>query len=208
MKNLIEVRKKHTLFCIAPGPLYLIALFGKEQAWSAAIVRLARRLSAKTTANLCALSSRSGADTGARGVRTAVAKDVHGLLVAACQAMTKRSAKEQAYWPMHCNRNVAHHAGWLPVMQRMGILAKTTKRDKSRLVFGNPDMAYKILPFSEQKHVQALTKLSEMQQALLATRPPCTLDEWVRCWESFKTAAGDRREREIPTASYGHSAPQ
>ena len=208
IKNLIEVRKKHTLFCIAPGPLYLIALLGKEQAWTTAIVRLARELPAKTTANLFALSSRSSADAGARGVRAAVAKDVHGLLVAACQAMTKRSAQEQVYWPKHCNRNVNHHAGWLPVMQRMGILAKTTKRDKSRLVFGNPDIAYNILPFSEQKHVKALIKLSEMQQALLATRLPRTLDEWVRGCESFKTTAGERRERDIPTASFGHSAPQ
>ena len=55
--------------------------------------------------------------------------------------MTKRSAKEQTYWVNHLNRNVAHHAGWLLFMQQMGILAKTTMPDKSRLVFGNPDMA-------------------------------------------------------------------
>ena len=43
MKDLIEVRKKEPLFCIAPGPLYMIAVIGKEHAWRAAIVRLARR---------------------------------------------------------------------------------------------------------------------------------------------------------------------
>ena len=198
LKDLIEVRRKHPLFCIAPGPLYLIAVVGKEQAWRAAIVRLARQLPASTRSNLSALSNRIGPDAADRdrGVRTAVALRLHRLLVVACQAMTKRSAKEQAYWVNHVNRNVAHHAGWLPFMQRMGILAKTTMQDKSRLVFGNPDMAYKILPFSERKHVRVLTKLSEMQQALLATRPLCTLDDWAAGCESFKTTAGERRERD------------
>ena len=132
-------------------------------------------------------------DAGARDVRTAVAKDVHRLLVSACQAMTKRTAKEQAYWVNHVNRNATHHAGWLPVMQRMGILAKTTQRDKSRLVFGDPCKAYKTLPFSE-KHVDAFTKLSEWQQAVLAIGPPRTLDDWVVGCESFKRTAGERRE--------------
>ena len=87
--------------------------------------------------------------------------------------MTERSDEEKAYWVRHVNRNVAHHAGWLPLMQRMGILSKTTTKDKNRLVFGDPDMAYKTMPFSE-KHVKDLTILSTMQQVLLAT-PPRTL---------------------------------
>ena len=189
IKALIEARKKHTLFCIAPGPLYIIALLGKDPAWTAAIVQFAHELPIKTTANLFALSDRSDADAEARGVRTVVAKDVHGLLAAACRKMTGHPASQQKYWHLHCNRGCSYHAGWLPVMQRMGILAKTTKRDKSRLVFGNPDLAYKIVPFAEQTHVRAFTRLSELQQALLATRPPTTLDDWVRCLESFRSVA-------------------
>ena len=77
----------------------------------------------------------------------------------------------------------------------MGILAKTTKRDKSRLVFGDPGKAYKILPFSEQL-VGVLTKMSEMQQVLLVMRPPRTLDDWVEACESFKKMAGKSQERE------------
>ena len=57
----------------------------------------------------------------------------------------------------------------------------------SRLEFGNPDLVYKIVPFAEQKHVRTLTRLSEMQQVLLAMRPPCTLDDWTRCLESFRS---------------------
>ena len=156
-------------------PLHMIAVVGKEQAWRAAIVRLAKQLPKSTQANLCALSSRIGSGAGdrARDVRTAVAQDVHTLLADACQAMTKRSVKEQAYWVRHVNRRCSFHAGWLPVMQRIGILAKTTKRDKSRLVCGDPGKAYKILPFSSQLDGD-LNKWSRQQEVLLAARPPHT----------------------------------
>ena len=66
LKDLIEVRKKETLFCIAPGPLYMIAIIGKERAWRAAIVRFAQQLPASTKANLCALSGRIGSSTPVR----------------------------------------------------------------------------------------------------------------------------------------------
>ena len=194
MQDLIQVRKKEPLFCIAPGPLYMIVVNGKEKFWRATIVRLARQLPANTKANLSALSSRIGAGDHARGVRTKVAQDVYRLLADACRAMTKRPAKEQAYFVRHVNRNVTHHAGWLPVMQRMGILAKTTMEDKSRLVFGDPRQAYNILPFSQQL-VTAFTKMSGMQQALLAMRPPRTPDDWLEAWESFEKMAREGREK-------------
>ena len=131
MQDLSAVRKEETLFCIAPGPLYVIAIIGKERAWRAAIVRLARELPTSKNVNLCALSGRIGStDSKARAVRAAAAKVVHELLVNACNKMTERTKSEQAYYAKHVNRNVAHHAGWLPAMQRMGILAKTTARDE------------------------------------------------------------------------------
>ena len=199
MKDLIQVRKKHVLFCIAPGPLYMLAIVGKERAWRAAVVRLAQGLPASTWANLCALGGRIGSDAGARRVRTVVAQDVHRLLVAACRAMTERSDEEKAYWATHVNRNVAHHAGWLPLMQRMGILGKTTRQDKKRLVFGDPDKAYKTMPFSEKVLVRHLAALSAMQQALLATPPPRTLDEWVEGCKIFKRVSPEHRQRDSYT---------
>jgi len=194
IKDLIEVRKSEPLFCLAPGPLYIIAVVGKEKAWRAAVVRLARGLPDKTKANLCALSSRIGQNPGAVAIRTAVAKDLHKLLIDACQLMTKRTSEEQEYWARHVNRNVAHHAGWLPLMQRMKILAKTTQTDKSRLVFGGTN-AYKTLPFTEEL-VEALAKMSCMQAVLLATPPARTLDDWVAGCERFKSTAVEKRKRE------------
>ena len=82
MKDLIEVRKKNALFCIAPGPLYMLAIVGKERAWRAELIRLAQGLSPSTRANLFALSGKIGPDAGAQRVRTAVAQDLHRLLVA------------------------------------------------------------------------------------------------------------------------------
>lgn len=195
MKDLIELRKTNALFCIAPGPLYILAIVGKERAWRAALLRLAQGLPPSTRANLCALSGKIGADAGAQRVRTAVAQDLHRLLVAACHAMTARSDEEKAYWVRHVNRNVSHHAGWLPLMQRMGILSKTTRQDKNRLVFGDPNKYYKILPFSK-KLVRDLVALSAMQQVLLATSPPRTLDEWVEGFRIFKKAAPKRDKSE------------
>ena len=195
MKDLIEVRKKEPLFCIAPGPLYMIAVVGKEQAWRAAIVRLARRLPNSTQAHLCALSSRIGSGANDRAVRTAVAKDVHTLLADACWAMTERSAEEQEYWVSHVNRRCSFHAGWLPVMQRIGILAKTSLRDKSRLVFGDPSTAYKIRPFSSRL-VGFLSKWSQQQAVLLATHIPRTLDDWGEACEYYKKMAGSPADRE------------
>ena len=195
MKDLIEVRKKNALFCIAPGPLYMLAIVGKERAWRAALLRLAPGLPLNTRANLHALSGKIGPDAGAQRVRTAVAQDLHRLLVAACHAMTARSDQEKAYWVRHVNRNVSHHAGWLPLMQRMGILSKTTKQDKKKLVFGDPDTYYKTLPFSG-KLVRDLVALSAMQEVLLATSPPRTLDEWVEGCRIFQKAAPTRDKSE------------
>ena len=207
MQDLIEVREKEALFCIAPGPLYMIAVNGKEKVWRAAIVRFARQLPASTKANLRALSSRIGSDAGdhARDVRTVVAKAVYRILVDACQAMTKRSAKEQAYFVRHVNRSVTHHAGWLPVMQRMGILAKTTKRYKSRLVFGDPSTAYKIRPFSSRL-VGFLSKWSRQQAVLLATHIPRTLDDWGEACEYYKKMAGAPADRESYSFLWGFRA--
>ena len=207
MKDLIEVRKKHALFCIAPGPLYVIAILGKERAWRAAVVRLAQGLPASTRANLCALGGRIGSDTGARQIRTAVAQDVHRLLADACLAMTERTDQEKSYWARHVNRNVAHHAGWLPLLQRMGVLCKTTRQDKTRLVFCDPDRAYKIVPFSETTFVRHLAALSAMQQVLLATAPRALStsgSELVRHLRVWPRSAG----RKTPTTFYGHSAPR
>lgn len=199
MKDLIDVRKKHPLFCVAPGPLYMLAVVGKERSWRASVIRLAQGLSASTRANLCALSGRIGLDAGAQRVRIDVAKDVHGLLVAACQAMIGRTDEEKAYWVRHVNRNVAHHAGWLPFMQRMGILAKTTKQDKNKLEFGDPDTVYKTMPFSEEKLVGHLVSLSAMQQVLLAISPPRNLDEWIEGCKFFKTAVPQRNKQDSYT---------
>ena len=195
LKDLIEVRKNHALFCSTPGPLYMLAIAGKERSWRAAIVRHAQGLPTHTLANLCVFSDRIGSDANARRVRTDVAQDVHRILVVACQAMTERSDEEKAYWARHVNRNVAHHAGWLPLMQRMGILSKTTKRDKNRLVFGDSGVAYKIMPFSN-KLVKDLTTLSTMQQVLLATPPPRTLDEWIEGFQIFKKWALQREKQD------------
>ena len=186
------------MFCVAPGPLYVLAIVGKERAWRAEVVRLAQGLPASTRANLCALSVRVGSDANARRLRTATAEEVHGLLVAACQAMTERSDEEKAYWVRHVNRNTAHHAGWLPVMQRIGVLGKTTKHDKDKLVFGDPDKAYKTLPFTE-KLVRHLVAMSEMQQVFLATPPPRTLDEWVAGCKIFKRVAAQPRQEDSYT---------
>ena len=75
-------------------------------------------------------------------------------------------------------------------MQRIGILAKTTLRDKSRLVFGDPGTAYKILPFSS-KLVGALNKWSRQQEVLLAMRTPLSLDDWGEACENYKKMAGE-----------------
>ena len=80
-------------------------------------------------------------------------------------------------------------------MQRMGILSKTTKRDKNRLVFGDSGVAYKIMPFSN-KLVKDLTTLSTMQQVLLATPPPRTLDEWIEGFQIFKKWALQREKQD------------
>ena len=80
-------------------------------------------------------------------------------------------------------------------MQRMGILRKTTKQDKNKLVFGDPGTYYKTLPFSG-KLVRDLVALSAMQQVLLATSPPRTLDEWVEGCRIFKKAAPKRDKSE------------
>ena len=185
IKNLIEVRKNHPLFCITPGPLYMLAVAGKEQAWRAAIVRLSEALPASAMRNMCALSDRIGSDEGALRLRDDVAKDVHKILVAACEAMATRSIEEKAYFVKHVNRNVAHHSGWLALMQRMGILSKTNKEDKTRLVFHDPHVFYKTMPFS-QKLVAELVMFSRMQQVLLATPPARTLDEWKEGLKMFQ----------------------
>ena len=101
--------ENHGLFCIAPGPLYVLAVVCKERVWRAEVVRLAEQLPASVLANLCTLSARIGADAGAQRVRSIAAHDVHKLLVAAgLHLIDERSDEEKVHWVRHVNWSVAH----------------------------------------------------------------------------------------------------
>lgn len=195
--DLIQTRKKQELFCLAPGPLYVLAIMGKEGPWRAAIVRLTRKMSASKRVNMCALTGRTGPDPASCAAKAAAAKDVHGILVAACKAMARRPIRERKFWNT-VNKNVSHHSGWLPVMQRIGILAKTPNNiAPGSLVFGDPDstrsQAYQTMPFS-QTQVEWLSKMGDMQQSLLATKAPKTINDWIDGLMRFKKAASKTKK--------------
>jgi len=78
-------------------------------------------------------------------------------------------------------------------MQRIGILSKTSRSGKGQsLVFADPENpkteAYRTMPFSKALIAQFI-KMSEMQQCLLATPAPKTIDEWNGGLAQFKKVA-------------------
>ena len=130
------------------------------------------------------------------------------MLAAACKKLNRKKRK---YWATHVHRNVQHHSGWIPVMQRMKILTQTASRliepmhaatwdvgnssrrmtwlgVRSGLHFDSTKK-YKVVPFCKS-HLSHFRRTSRMQSSLLAMRIPSTLGEWIQSATEFKKAGG------------------
>ena len=179
--DVVQFRKKEQLLARTPGPMYLVAVQGKEAGWRSIVARLTKKMAAPKRLNMSFLIGHTP-DQDSKRLRVGAAKDVHGVLAAATKSMVCRTARERSYWSKHVNKNVTHHSGWLPLMQRIHILAKTSRKDPRGMCFGDEGdpkvQAYKIVPFKPQTHVETFARLSMMQQVLVSTKTPKTLDDW------------------------------
>jgi len=79
-------------------------------------------------------------------------------------------------------------------MLRVGVLAKTARKNTRALVFGDASdpktQAYKLVPFNPKKHVKTIVRLSITHQTLMAMDTPKTLDEWNRGMADFAKKEG------------------
>ena len=54
-------------------------------------------------------------------------RDTDQVLSGACRRM---KGKDRSFWYRHVHRGVTHHSGWLPLMQRLRIIKKTSRADR------------------------------------------------------------------------------
>ena len=180
-------RKANPLFCKAPGPLHMAVILGKEKSWRDAVLQEWSKLSAEKRLLMGMLATGNPQDA----LVLAAARNAHHVLAEACRAMTTVEIDEQKYWSMHVNRNVTHHSGWLPLMQRVKILRKKSVRAcGGDLALGSDGSSYyAIVPFCGATHVHTLSHLAKLQQCILGAQTPRTLDEWNGALQTFKKVA-------------------
>lgn len=58
---------------------------------------------------------------GGSGKRDLVVQQLYQALVATVERL---DGKQMVVWTLNCGRNVSHHSGWLPLLLRLGIIAK------------------------------------------------------------------------------------
>ena len=170
-----------------------------REGWRDAVLKAWSKTPANKRLQMCVcVCVLAGGDPKDAEVRDA-AKTAHQVLAHACRSMTSTKTEEKRYWSTHVNRNVNHHSGWLPLMQRAKILAKTSKAGSGVLTFGSKEV-YKLASFDAARHVPVLGHMSMMQQNIAGYKTPKTLDEWNAGMESFRRVAKNK----VTATGYSH----
>jgi hypothetical protein len=181
------------------GVLYSIAVRGKEWPFRKAVLECWQALSARDKTTLWLLESHVSGES-ARAARV-----VHAVCAAAVRRMTKADRK---FWNASINRHVGHHAGWLPLMRRLGIIkamrikamrksshakgrgrkqggvctrsSEVLPRSSKVLHFSGNIKPYQIVPFDHKKHTSRLRTIAKVMYRLRSQQVPRTVGEWVR----------------------------
>ena len=165
----VAFRKEDAVFARAPGPLYCIAVLGKEPVFRNLVRQGWHELSAEKQLRLCLLS---GAGSGDASEEKAAGRDAHQVsggetpravvtssrgsevcfavadarntivracfaqvMVNVCRSMVRMEADRDAkFWQMQVNKNVNHHAGFLPLTQRLRIIKKVGPAKKKAAI--------------------------------------------------------------------------
>ena len=95
-------------------------------------------------------------------------------------------------WQKHVNKNVTHHAGWLPLVQRcLPLFRQVPSKRSGVLVLGVERNFYKPLPFSPA-FVKAYTSFRKIGEILGSIQPFRSCKEWC---ETMDRAASDATDQ-------------
>ena len=152
--SLTHYTRSAKMFAADPG-LLVCSLRGKEMAWKDAMLRNWKKHQPRNI----------------RGVFSMLQDSLRDMASAKARATT-------AVWQAHINRNVTHHAGWLPLVQTaLPLLAKVDVFRSGVLVLGIMDQYYQFVPFS-QKFVKAYESFRKEGSILSTLTPVHTCRQW------------------------------
>ena len=163
--SIVHHSKSKQMYAADPG-LLVCSLRGKELAWKDALLRCWQ------TEKPCDM------------------KGVFQVLQQAIACMASPSNKTKSdLWQRHVNRNVTHHAGWLPMAQTMlPLLRKVERKGSGVLVLGTGNLFYRPLPFSS-KFVHAYTQFRKVGLVLRTLPVVKSGTEWAEALSSASTSA-------------------
>jgi hypothetical protein len=166
LESAINLRRSDPAFAFEAPLLWQMALRGKETPWREALMKASKSLAPSGSAG----SARSAGPLRSLGHATLMlssavqseaivgARAAHEALRL---AMVEQRGVDRAAWTENTSRNVAHHSGWMPLLQAFGVRGPKGKP----LTFNKATLT---------KFRQA----HQVAQLISLVKPPTTTQEW------------------------------